>query len=261
MTSAEEIIRRVIAPHQNVFCVRDCIPETSSFQNGRAADDVDADLYAATCNALLHNLRDIHRSLDSVVVVESNPRFQSQVVVELSRALGPLHTTPSVIGLTTTPVVFNRHLTIDENERDLPPGVETIASTICASVTVPAVAFHLCNTLCLANVVVQGDTPADLDPDPSRLDREDEFPPLDDHSLPLEDPDFFEFHPALDGDVDGDRFLFHPPDNENENDIHHVFPPPDNFAFPPLDCAGNDDQGACNAFLACYRRDFHSSTI
>lgn len=256
MTSAEEIIRRVIAPYyQNVFFVRDCIPETSAFQNGRAADDVDADLYSVAYNALVHNVPDMHSILDSVVVVEATHRFQCQVCDELSRALQPLHTTPSVIGLKNVPVVFNQYLSIDQNERDLPPGVETIASLICPSMTVPAVAFLLCSSLYITNLVVQGDPPVDLDPDPSRVDGgEEEFPPLDDYSLLMDDdPDFFEEFLALeDGDVDGNRFVFPPPDDDDDddNDIHYVFPPPDGFEFPPLDRAGNDDQGAYKTFLA-----------
>ena len=93
-------------------------------------------------------------------------------------------------------------------ERDLPVGVETIASVICPSITVPAVASRLCDTLYLTNMVIQGDVPADLDPDPSRHDREEEFPPLDDDYL------------QLDGDP---------------NDIHYV--------FPPLDHAEDGDHG------------------
>lgn len=208
MTHAEEVIRQVIAPYPNVFYVRDCIPETSAFQSGRATDDVDADLYKAAYDALIHNVHDEHRSLDSVIVVDGTPRFQIQLCDELSLALGPFHTTPSVVGLTNAPVVFNRYLTFDLNERDLPVGVETIASVICPSITVPAVASRLCDTLYLTNMVIQGDVPADLDPDPSRHDREEEFPPLDDDYL------------QLDGDP---------------NDIHYV--------FPPLDHAEDGDHG------------------
>jgi hypothetical protein len=99
MSPAEEIIRLVIASHNNVFFVRYCIPEMSAFQNGRAANDVNADLYGMARNILLHNVHDVHGILDSVVVVDGTVRFQCQICADLARALRPSHPVPSVIGV------------------------------------------------------------------------------------------------------------------------------------------------------------------
>ncbi len=153
-----------------------------------------------------------------------------------------MHTTPSVFSFKNVHVVFNRHLTIDReiNTRALPDGVETVASVLCPSMTVPAVAFHVCNSLYLTNVVIQGDSPADLDPDPSSSPNheDEEFPPLDDD----DDDD------ADDADdADGD-FEFPFPDRD-EDDA--------DFVFPPLD-RDDVDHGMCIIFLV---EDHQSSSI
>jgi hypothetical protein len=126
---------------------------------------------------------------------------------------------PSVVGVRNTPVVFNQYVTIDFEitEHGLPDGVETITSVVCPSIPVLAVACYLCSMRYITNVVVQGDTPADLDLDPSR-DNNMEFPPEDiDENFGPPNFDQDEFRP-LNIDEDDDAGLIFPPLDRDDHD-------------------------------------------
>lgn len=100
-----------------------------AFQNGRTANDADANFYNVAYNPLVHNMHDdMHcNNLDSVVVLVT-----SSVNFVMNSLECRFHFKPHTEchWLEKMSHSFNQYLTIDLKEQDLLAGIETIASII-----------------------------------------------------------------------------------------------------------------------------------